>query len=67
MSILNIVQKIFGNKQSRDDKKYQPIVEEIKKAGEALVNISNDELRQKIDEVRADIAASVKDDEQAIV
>ncbi|MCC8113187.1 MAG: preprotein translocase subunit SecA [Bacteroidales bacterium] len=67
MSFLNIIQKLFGNKQQRDDKKYQPIVDEIKKAGEALPALSNDELRAKINDIRADIAAAIADDEKAIV
>ncbi len=67
MSLISIAQKLFGNKQKRDDRQYEPIVRQILQAGEGLDQITNDELRHKIDVVRADIAASIKDDENAIV
>ncbi len=67
MSILTIAQKIFGNKQKRDDRVYWPIVKQIKAAEEGLPELSNDELRAKIDEIRQDIAAATKADEDAIV
>ncbi len=67
MSLISLAQKLFGNKQKRDDRQYEPIVQQVLKAGEGLDQISNDELRHKIDVVRADIAAAIKDDEDAIV
>ncbi len=67
MSLLSIAQKLFGNKQKRDDRVYWPIVKQIKEAEEGLPQLSNDELREKINVIRQDIAAATKADEDAIV
>lgn len=67
MSLISIAQKLFGNKQKRDDRVYWPIVKQIKEAGESLPQLTNDELREKINVIRQDIAAATKADEEAIV
>ena len=65
MSLTTFLSKIFGNKSQRDLKEIKPIVDKINEIGPSLKPLSNDELRSKIDEVRADIAAATKADEDA--
>ena len=60
MSLINFVSKLFGNKSQRDLKAIMPIVELIKAKEPEMQKLSNDELRARIDAVRADIDASVK-------
>ena len=65
MSFTSFLSKIFGNKSQRDLKEIKPIIDKINAIGPTLKNLSADELRAKIDEVRADIAAAIKADEEA--
>ena len=65
MSFTSFLSKIFGNKSQRDLKEIKPIIDKINAIGPTLKNLSADELRTKIDEVRADIAAAIKADEEA--
>ncbi|MGM9862212.1 MAG: preprotein translocase subunit SecA, partial [Muribaculaceae bacterium] len=60
MSLINFVSKLFGNKSQRDLKAIMPIVELIKAKEPEMQKLSNDELRARIDAVRADIDAAVK-------
>ena len=56
MSLLNSVLKIFvGDKQQKDLKLLQPIVEKTNAFAEVIGNLSNDELRAKSDEFKAKI------------
>ena len=64
MSLQSILNKIFGNKSQRDLKEIRPIVDKINEIGPTLKDLSNDELRGKIDQVRADIAQAISADEQ---
>ncbi|MDE5940757.1 MAG: hypothetical protein K2H14_01465, partial [Muribaculaceae bacterium] len=57
--------KLFGNKSQRDLKEIKPIIDKINALGPSLKPLTNDELRGKIDEVRASIAAAIKADEEA--
>ncbi len=66
MSLNTFLSKIFGNKSQRDLKEIQPIVDKIKTLGPKMEGLTNDELRTQIDTVRADIAASIANDEQQI-
>ena len=66
MSLTSILSKFFGNKSQRDLKEIQPIVDTINAIGPTLKSLSEDELRARIDTVRSAIAASIKDDEDAI-
>ncbi|MCM1406840.1 MAG: hypothetical protein NC210_10490, partial [[Clostridium] fimetarium] len=66
MSLTSFLGKIFGNKSQRDLREIKPIVDKINALGPGLKELSNDELRHKIDEVRADIAAAIKPDEDAV-
>lgn len=66
MSLASILSKFFGNKSQRDLKEIQPIVDKINAMGVGLQELSVDQLRERIDIVRADIAASIKADEEAV-
>ncbi|MEK6616663.1 MAG: preprotein translocase subunit SecA, partial [Bacteroidota bacterium] len=50
--MLNIIRKIFGNKNDRDMKPLWPIVDEVKDAYEKLQPLSNDSLRDKTAEFK---------------
>ena len=65
MSFSSFLSKIFGNKSQRDLKEIQPIVNSIKALGPKMKELSNDELRQAITDVRADIAAAIAADVKA--
>ncbi|MEN8965751.1 MAG: preprotein translocase subunit SecA, partial [Polaribacter sp.] len=61
MSILNSVIKLFvGDKQQKDLKNLQPIVEDVKKFEAALSKLSHDELRAKTIEFKDKIKAATK-------
>ena len=65
MSFTSFLSKIFGNKSQRDLKEIKPVIDKINAIGPTLKDLTTDELRAKIDEVRADIASAVKADEDA--
>ncbi|MGB3802370.1 MAG: preprotein translocase subunit SecA [Lewinella sp.] len=50
------LKKLFGSKQDRDVKAYQPIVDEINEVYDGLSGLSNDALRQRTDDFRQQIA-----------
>ena len=61
MSLLNSVLKIFvGDKQQKDLKLLQPIVEKTNSFAEAIGNLSNDELRAKSEEFKSKIKEATK-------
>ena len=66
MSLLGSISKIFGDKYTRDQKALQPIVNKINDLKAEMESLSNDELRARIDEVRAEIAASTAEHYEAI-
>lgn len=66
MSLTSILSKFFGNKSQRDLKEIQPIVDKINALGSEMQSLTVDQLRERIDLVRADIAAAIKADEEAI-
>ena len=55
MGFTDILSSLFGNKSKRDLKKIMPIVEQIKAIYPTLQSLSNDELRDKIIKVKADL------------
>ena len=65
MSIQSFLSKLFGNKSQRDLKEIKPVIDKINAIGPTLKNLTNDELRGKIDEVRQAIAQAIKADEDA--
>ncbi len=67
MSILNtVLGKILGNKSDRDIKEISPIVESIKQEYAKLSSISNDELRNKTNELKKFIQEYIKDEKSKI-
>ncbi len=65
MSLQSILGKLFGNKSQRDLKEIKPIVDKINALGPTLTDLTNDQLRNKINQVRADIANAIKADEDS--
>ena len=66
MSFTSLLNKLFGNKSQRDLKEIKPIVDKINALGPAMKELSNDELRAKIAEVRQALADSIAEDQKAI-
>ena len=66
MSLASILSKFFGNKSQRDLKEIQPIVDKINAMRPEMESLTVDQLRERIDIVRADLAAAIKADEEAI-
>lgn len=66
MSFTGFLSKIFGDKSSRDRKLLQPLVDRINAIGPDLKPLTNDELRARIDAVRADIDGATAEDCKAI-
>ena len=66
MSFTGFLSKIFGDKSSRDRKLLQPLVDRINAIGPELKPLTNDELRARIDPVRADIDGATAEDRKAI-
>jgi len=63
---MKILQKLFGDKSSRDIKEINPALQEIKTAYEQISGLSNDELRAKTIEFKQRIAAGIADEEARI-
>ncbi|MBO4955079.1 MAG: preprotein translocase subunit SecA [Muribaculaceae bacterium] len=66
MSLNSFLSKIFGNKSQRDLKEIQPIVDRIKALEPELSTLTPDQLRERIDLVRQDIASATAENEQRI-
>lgn len=66
MNFTGFLNKIFGNKSQRDLKEIQPIVDKIKALGPEIEGLNNDELRARIDAIRADIKNAISNDENEI-
>ena len=59
MGINDILTKLFGNKSTRDLKETSPWVDKVKEAYPAIEALSNDALRQRTTDIRAQIQNSV--------
>lgn len=66
MSLTGFLSKVFGNKSQRDLKAIRPIVDKIKALGPEMQGLTNDQLRDRISAVRADIAAAIAGHQNAI-
>ena len=53
--------KLFGDKKSRDLKAYKPLVDAVLEKYPAIDALSNDELRARVQEIRAQIAGKAAD------
>ena len=60
MNFLEIITKLFGNKQEKDIRAIQPIVDQVKAAYATIDALSNDELRARswalMDKLQAAVA-----------
>ncbi|MBR4160822.1 MAG: preprotein translocase subunit SecA [Bacteroidaceae bacterium] len=56
MNITNFLVKLFGDKKSRDLKAYRPLVQAVLDAYPSVQTLSNDELRQRVQDIRKQIA-----------
>ena len=56
MNITNLLVKLFGDKKSRDLKAYRPMVQAVLDAYPKVQALSNDELRNRVQEIRQQIA-----------
>lgn len=61
MGFNNLMTKLFGNKAQRDIKAIRPFVLEVNKIYPTLAALSNDELRQKTQQLKQDLQDSVAD------
>ena len=61
-----LITKIFGDKHSRDIKRVQPIIEEIKRYYETLHELSDEQLKNKTNEFRNTINEAIKDVRQEL-
>ncbi|MBQ9073021.1 MAG: preprotein translocase subunit SecA, partial [Muribaculaceae bacterium] len=66
MSFTSLLSKLFGNKSQRDLREIRPIVDKIVALGAVMKELSNDELRAKIAEVRQALADSTAEDQNKI-
>ncbi len=66
MSLNTFLSKIFGNKSQRDLREIQPIVKQINALRPELEALTPDQLRAKIDAVRADIRSVLDPHEEAV-
>ena len=55
MSFTSFITKLFGNKSTRDLKEIEPIVKQIEALEPEVKNLTVDQLRDRIAEIRADI------------
>ncbi len=66
MGFNDFLKKIFGNKSQRDVKEIEPYIKKIKAISPELENLSNDELRARIEQVKQDLRNRVADKRQRI-
>ena len=52
-SLNKLLSSLFGNKADRDIKEIRPIVEQILAVEPDIQKLTNDELRAKVDEIKA--------------
>ena len=60
-SLNKLLSSLFGNKAARDIKEIRPIVEQVLAVEPNIQKLSNDELRAKVDEIKAFLQDKVKD------
>ena len=65
-SIFNLVSKIFGNKYDKDIKSIEPIIKQIHTEHKKIIAISNDELREKTNDLKTKIEESVCQEKEKI-
>ena len=60
-SLNAFLSSIFGNKATRDIKEIRPIVDKVLAIEPSIKNLSNDELRAKTEEIKAQLQEGVKE------
>ncbi|MBO7259953.1 MAG: hypothetical protein J6U97_00475, partial [Bacteroidaceae bacterium] len=66
MGFNEFISKLFGNKATRDMKEIQPWVEKVKKAYPQYESLSNDELRDKVQQIRKKVQDFVIPEQERI-
>lgn len=66
MNLNKFLKSLFGDKSSRDMKKFQPVVEIINEAYPEINKLSNDELRNKTAEIRQQVRAAAQQQREKI-
>ena len=67
MSVINkILSKFFGTKAQRDLSEIQPYVEQVKVAYESVVNLTNDQLRERSQELKRKIRTHIQSEKDQI-
>ncbi|MDR2683839.1 MAG: preprotein translocase subunit SecA [Prevotellaceae bacterium] len=66
MNLNSFLTKLFGNKAQRDANEVAPVVERIKAKFEEIRQLSTDEIRDKVQIIRQEIADFVKDEKHKI-
>ena len=61
-----MVTKLFGSKYDRDLKELNPIVDLVKKVSPELEKLSNDELRQRSEDLKTKIRSYIKEDQDKV-
>ena len=67
MGFVEFLQKLFGNKSQRDLREIMPYVEKIKAQYEQIDKLDNNELRQRTEQIKQQIADYVAQEKQRIV
>ena len=67
MSILDkILSKFVGTKAQRDLSEIQPYVDKVKVAYENIINLTNDQLRERSEELKQKIKSTIKPEKDQI-
>ena len=66
MGLNSILSKLFGSKSQRDLKEIMPFIEKIKAIYPQVEQLSNDELRNRLQGVRLEIQQTVSDERERI-
>ncbi len=66
MSVTSFLSSLFGNKSQRDLREIQPVVNKINAMRPEMEALTADQLREKINAVRADIKAGTEPHEKAV-
>ncbi len=66
MGLNDFLTKLFGNKAQKDVKEVQPIVDKIKEIYPSIAKLSHDELRARIQDIRAALQESTKSERTRI-
>ncbi|MDX9797672.1 MAG: preprotein translocase subunit SecA [Bacteroidales bacterium] len=62
----NFLSKLFGNKSQRDLKELKPILEQCLEFSDKVINLTNDELRDKTKEFKQRIYNEIKEEETRV-